>query len=131
MHDGRKQSGSRRLRERKKVSKFVNRYFREENEDEEYKKIEYGTIRKYMLFRGWLHERFSVAISCPICCKSQMRFTVPAIRCLTRITFYIFFALNRRCDLVYLRFGVQIRVCFAAVPRVNLNKKGTEFIESI
>jgi hypothetical protein len=38
-----------------------------------------------------------------------------------------FFAPNRRCDLVYLRFGV--RVCIAAVPRVNVNKEGTEFIE--
>jgi hypothetical protein len=68
-----------------------------------------------------------------ICCKSQMRFGVSAIWCPTRITFYLFFAPNCRCNLVYLRFGVRfrVRVCFAAVLRVNLNKKGTEFIESI
>jgi hypothetical protein len=40
---------------------------------------------------------------------------------------------NRRCDLVYLQFGVQfrVRVCFAIVLRVNFNKEGTAFIESI
>jgi hypothetical protein len=45
-----------------------------------------------------------------IYCKSQMRFSVSAIWCTTRITSYLFFAPNCRCDLVYLRFGVRFRV---------------------
>jgi hypothetical protein len=34
----------------------------------------FATMVLSLSLRGWLHERFGVAISCPICCKSQMRF---------------------------------------------------------
>jgi hypothetical protein len=44
-----------------------------------------------------------------IYCKLQMRFGASAIWCPTRITSYLFFAPNRRCDLVYLRFGLRVR----------------------
>jgi hypothetical protein len=56
--------------------------------------------------KGLVTQAISCAISCPICCKSQMRFAVSAIWCRIRNCYRLHIA----CDMV-LRYGVAI--CFA------------------
>jgi hypothetical protein len=54
--------------------------------------------------KGLVTRAISCAISCPICCKSQMRFAVSAIWCRTRNCYRLHVL---ACDMV-LRYGVAI-----------------------